>query len=90
MYDLNEEISIPNATLCVDGENKVANAIVITPSGAHKSSSVIKLSEEGRYTIRYAPVFKLSFVHLLLLRLFCSAKFLSIAAARAIMYVAMR
>ena len=57
MYDLNEEISIPNATLCVDGENKVANAIVITPSGAHKSSSVIKLSEEGRYTIRYSAIF---------------------------------
>ena len=56
-YMLNDELTIPTATLTVDGKTETADHIIIYPSGKAYDKSDVVLDELGKYEIEYSAYF---------------------------------
>ncbi len=52
-YSLNQEITLPNATINVGGHDYPAERILTYPSGLTSSSQTVKLDEAGVYKVTY-------------------------------------
>ena len=56
-YMLNDTLSIPQATLTVNGKTEKANHVIIFPSGKAYDKSDVILNELGKYEIEYSAYF---------------------------------
>ncbi len=53
---LGMQITLPSASLDIDGEMYVAKTLVTTPSGINKQTKIFTVTETGRYTIEFYVV----------------------------------
>ena len=56
-YSIGQKLSIPQATLTLNGEEKHAQSVVVYPDGSKYGSLEIVLSQAGKYVIEYTAYF---------------------------------